>query len=111
VAYKGKQGPCLERNQAVVYRGPFKRVEDDDNHVYYRGERMAVCDKSFRLLQKAPYAGQFEFIQPREAVPLEKAERFDCSRPKHRHPRETKGQEYDVTTEARGTCTDSGNCC
>jgi len=70
-----------------------------------------VCDKTFRLLQKAPYAGQFEFIEPREAVPLEKAERFDCSRPKHRHPRETKGQEYDVTTEARSTCTDSGNCC
>jgi arsenite methyltransferase len=112
VAYKGKQGPCLERNQAVVYQGPFKKVEDDDNHVYYRGERMAVCDKTFRLLQKAPYAGQFEFIEPREAVPLEKAGRFDCSRPRHRHPRETKGQEYDVTTEARGTCTDSGgNCC
>ena len=111
VAHKGKQGPCLERNQAVVYRGPFKRVEDDDNHVYYRGERMAVCDKTFRLLHKEPYAVQFEFIEPREAVPLEKAERFDCSRPKRRHPRETKGQEYDVTTEARGTCTDGGNCC
>ena len=49
VAYKGKQGPCWERNQAVIYRGPFKRVEDDDNHVYYRGERMAVCDKTFQL--------------------------------------------------------------
>ena len=81
VAYKGKQGPCWERNQAVVYRGPFKKVEDDDHHVYYRGERMAVCDKTFRLLQNAPYAGQFEFIEPREAVPLEKAWRFDCSRP------------------------------
>ncbi len=111
VAYKGKQGPCWERNQAVIYRGPFKKVEDDDNHVYYRGERMAVCDKTFRLLQKAPYAGHFEFIEPREAVPLDEAPPFDCSRPKHRHPRETKGQEYDATTEARGTCTDSGNCC
>ena len=112
MAHKGKQGPCLERNQAVVYRGPFKKVEDDDNHVYYRGERMAVCDKTFRLLRREPYAGQFEFIEPREAMPLERAERFDCSRPKHRHPRETKGQEYDATTEARGTCTDSGgNCC
>ena len=110
VAYKGKQGPCLERNQAVVYCGPFKRVEDDDNHVYYRGERMAVCDKTFRLLQKEPYSGQFEFIEPREAVPLEKACRFDGSRPKHRRPRETKGQEYDATSEP-GTCTDGGDCC
>ncbi|HUG17831.1 MAG TPA: methyltransferase domain-containing protein, partial [Planctomycetaceae bacterium] len=33
LAWKGKQGPCLERNQAVVYKGPFKSVEDDDGHV------------------------------------------------------------------------------
>ena len=110
-AFKGKQGPCLERNQAVIYRGPFKKVKDDDDHVYYRGQRMAVCDKTFRLLRKDPYADRFEFVEPLETVPLEKAERFDCSRPKHRHPRETKGQEYDATTEAPGTCTDSGNCC
>ncbi|HUT93909.1 MAG TPA: methyltransferase domain-containing protein [Thermoguttaceae bacterium] len=112
VAHKGKQGPCLERNQAVIYRGPFKKVEDDDSHVYCRGQRMAVCDKTFRLLQKEPYAGQFELVEPREAVTAEKAARFDCSRPKHRHPRETKGQDYDITTEGPGTCTDSGgNCC
>ena len=111
VAHKGKQGPCLERNQAVVYRGPFKKVEDDDDHVYSRGERMAVCDKTFRLLQKKPYAGRFEFIEPREAVPLQMAKRFDCRRSQHRHPRETKGQQYDATTEAHGTCTDGGVCC
>jgi arsenite methyltransferase len=111
VAYKGKQGPCWERNQAVVYRGPFKKVEDDDEHVYYRGERMAVCDKTFRLLQQEPYAGQFHFIEPRDSVPPEKASRFDCSRPKHRHPRETKGQDYDATTESAGACTEGGTCC
>ncbi len=111
VAHKGKQGPCLERNQAVIYRGPFKKVEDDDDHVYYRGQRMAVCDKTFRLLQREPYVGQFDPIEPREPVPLENATRFDCSRPKHRHPHETKGQEYDATTEDRGTCTDGDNCC
>ena len=27
-AYKGKQGECLERNQAVVYKGPWKRSEE-----------------------------------------------------------------------------------
>src|SRR5919106_5710614 len=30
-ACKGKQGECFERNQAVIYRGPFKEVLDDDN--------------------------------------------------------------------------------
>ena len=24
-AFKGKQGPCFERNQAVIYRGPFQK--------------------------------------------------------------------------------------
>ncbi len=111
VAYKGQQEACWERNQAVIYRGPFKKVEDDDSHVYYRGRRMAVCDKTFRLLQQAPYAGMFEFIPPREAVPPEKAKRFDCSRPKFRHPRETKGEGYDATTEHFGTCIEGGPCC
>lgn len=110
VAYKGKQGSCWERNQAVIYRGPFKKVEDDDNHVYYRGERMAVCDKTFQLLQKPPYEGQFVPVEPLEPVPADEARPFDCSRPRHRHPRETKGQEYDATTEA-SICTDGVNCC
>ncbi len=111
VAYKGKQGPCRERNQAVIYRGPFKQVEDDDNHVYPRGERMAVCDKTFHLLQKEPYAGQFEMVEPLEAVPPEQAVPFDGTRPQRRHPRETKGREYDVTTESQDSCIDGGNCC
>lgn len=112
VARKGKQGPCLDRNQAVIYRGPFQQVEDDDDHVYYRGERMAVCDKTFRLLQREPYRGQFEFIEPREAVPEDQAKRFDCSRSDHRHPRETKGLQYDATDETHGVCTGSnGVCC
>lgn len=104
VAHKGKQGPCLERNQAVVYRGPFKRVEDDDGHAYYRGERMAVCDKTFHLLQREPYTGMFEPIEPRVEIALEDAARFDCHRAVRRHPRETKGVDYDITTDAEGPC-------
>src|SRR5438876_6029843 len=38
-AFKGKQGECFERNQAVIYRGPFKEVLDDDNHRMERGKR------------------------------------------------------------------------
>ena len=49
-AHKGKEGECLERNQAVVYKGPWKQVQDDDGHTYYRGQRMAVCDKTFQIL-------------------------------------------------------------
>ena len=54
-AFKGKQGECFERNQAVIYRGPFKEVLDDDNHRMERGKRYAVCDKTYNLYKKAPY--------------------------------------------------------
>lgn len=104
VAYKGKQGPCLERNQAVIYRGPFKNVEDDDGHVYVRGERMAVCDKTFHLLQQGPYGEAFDAIAPREPIPIEEARPFVCRRSARRHPRESKGQDYDATTQSVGPC-------
>jgi arsenite methyltransferase len=100
VAWKGKQGPCLERNHALVYKGPFRRVEDDDGHVFVRGQRMAVCDKTFRLLQQAPYEGIFEPIEPLVPIPRDAAAAFDCKRQKLRHPRETKGVDYDATTDA-----------
>lgn len=112
VAYKGKQGPCLERNQAVVYRGPFKKVEDDDGHLYRRGERMAVCDKTFRLLGQKPYQGLFDAIEPISAIPLADAEPFDCRRSKLRDPRESKGSDYQATTESQGPCCGSdSDCC
>jgi hypothetical protein len=98
LASKGKQGPCLERNQALIYRGPFKKVEDDDGHVFPRGERMAVCDKTFHLLQREPYREMFEPVQPLKSVPLDAAQPFDCRRAARRHPRETKGADYAVTT-------------
>jgi len=41
-AFKGRQGPCFERHQAVIYKGPFKEVLDDDNHRIERGKRYAV---------------------------------------------------------------------
>jgi arsenite methyltransferase len=111
LAHKGKQGPCLERNQAVAYRGPFKSVEDDDGHRFIRGERIAVCDKTFHLLQREPYAGAFEPIHPSEEVPLDDAKSFDCKRSVRRHPRETKGQDYDATTVDSGTCGADEACC
>jgi len=112
LAYKGKQGPCRERNQAVVYRGPFRRVEDDDGHAYRRGERTAVCDKTYRLLQQPPYSGLFEPIAPRDEVPMDEAAEFDCRRSVRRHPRETKGMDYRVTTDASSnSCDTDGPCC
>ena len=110
VAYKGKQGPCLERNQALIYTGPFRRVEDDDGHAFPRGVRVAVCDKTFHLLRRPPYEGMFAAVEPLTEVPLDQAKPFDCRRTARRHPGETKGQGYDATTAAADCC-GSGGCC
>ena len=111
VAYKGKQGPCLERNQALIYRGPFKKVEDDDGHVYYRGQRMAVCDKTYNLLQRDPYGNSFIPVQPNDAIPLDQAGEFDCNRNRRRSACETKGVDFKLTTGFPEN-TDSGpSCC
>jgi len=110
-AYKGKEGPCDERNQAVVYRGPWKQVVDDDGHTLERGARIAVCDKTFKLYSQAPYQDQFIMLPPRQEVPLDKAGLFDCSRDHKRHPRETKGVGYKVTSAAAGACTPGSACC
>ena len=110
VAYKGKQGTCLERNQAVIYKGPWKKVLDDDGHMLERGQKMAVCDKTFKLYSKEPYRSQIELIEPLEEIALEDATEFDCKRTTRRHPKETKGLEYNLT-EAGENCGPDGDCC
>ncbi|MCH8316839.1 MAG: methyltransferase domain-containing protein [Planctomycetes bacterium] len=106
LAYKGKDGPCFEHNQAVVYRGPFSEIHDDDGHTYRRGERIAVCEKTYRLLSQPPYQDFFYFIEPRTTVNPMNVQPLDCLRTVARHLRETKGLDYDATTPPRRT-----SCC
>ncbi len=99
LAYKGKQGECLEKNQAVIYLGPWSHIKDDDGHVFRRGQRSAVCEKTFRLLQKEPYAGQFAYIEP--AVPVKERIEWpdaDCG-VRRRDPSETKKGAPKLTTD------------
>jgi arsenite methyltransferase len=110
-AYKGKEGPCIERNQAVIYRGPWKQVVDDDGHTLERGARMAVCEKTFEIYSKPPYKDQVILVPPHEEIPSEQAGEFDCSRDHKRHPRETKGLDYNVTKISDGVCGPGSNCC
>ena len=111
-AFKGIQSDCMELNQAVVYRGPFREVLDDDGHRYRRGDRIAVCDKTFQLFRQAPYTEHFEFIEPRVPVKPEDAKRYDNERATLRDPGETKGREYTASTDASQCCEGStGSCC
>ncbi len=109
LAWKGKEGPCIEKNQAVIYKGPWKAVEDDDGHRYERGQRMAVCEKTFAMLGREPYAGLLQPVPPNVAVDSEVA--FDSSRPVIRTAAETKAGAAPVTTAATAPSCGDTDCC
>jgi hypothetical protein len=97
----------------VIYQGPWKAVIDDDGHTLFRGERMAVCDKTYRLYmrQEGPYAQDLIAVEPYTEVLLKEAKSFNCSKNARRHPKETKGQDYQVTEISEGSCCGPDGCC
>ena len=114
-AFKGKEGPCLERKQAVIYKGPWQKVIDDDGHTLYRGEKMAVCDKTYQILTNAngPYGKDIIAVPPYEEIPLTEAGDFNCKNKAIRDPRETKGVYYRLTETNNGasSCCAPEECC
>ena len=111
LAYKTSDGLCLDQKQAVIYRGPFQQVVSDEGRTYVRGERTAVCGKTFRMLQSAPFDNHFIGIEPREVVSEENAKPFDCDRDQLRSPKETKGSNFNLTIVNEGDCCGSDGCC
>jgi len=103
-AKKGKEGPCMEAGQAILYKGPWRAVVDDDGHTFRRGVRTAVCAKTFRIMTSEPYAKDTIGIEPAVAIPEAEQLVFDCLRSAPRHPRETKGGEYRLDPCAPGAC-------
>jgi ubiquinone/menaquinone biosynthesis C-methylase UbiE len=87
-AVTGSGEPCLDCGHAVIYRGPYAEVRDDEGHVYPRGARMAVCERTFRLLTQGPYRDDFIGIEPA----LRTEPRAFCQPPGARRPAaDTKG--------------------
>lgn len=112
VAHKGKEGPCWEHNEAVLYRGPWKQVVDDDGHVLRRGERTAVCRKTFEILTAAPYGASVLGIAPLLPVEAADAQPFACQGTRLRMPTETKlGVVRTDIAPGTNACTPEGGCC
>jgi hypothetical protein len=103
-AFKGKDGLCKEHNEAVIYRGPWQHVVDDDGHVFERGVPHAVCRKTFQILTQAPYADHVIPVEPATPIDDSDAEVIDCSIDRIRTPQETKGSEYAKTELPSNTC-------
>ena len=109
-AFRGKDGPCLDRAQAVVYNGPWKAVIDDDGHRLNRGERIAVCDKTYKIYGQRPYADQMTMIEPHTLIPLEEAPTMPCVGVTIRSPQETKSGKPKETQLPGDDCCAPGCC-
>lgn len=96
-AYKGKAGPCMDHHQAVIYRGPWSQVTDDDGHTLHRGRPMAVCEKTYAIYTRAPYSDEIIPVPPRQSVSPSAAQQFDCRQDTIRDPKVTKGESFQLT--------------
>ena len=103
-ACKVDVGPGRDANQALIYRGPWKAVEDEGGNRFVRGERTAVSVRDFRTLGDAPYGDEFVLIRPRVSVPETEQSVFHGAG--RRDPRETKGAGYRATKKPgqKGCC-------
>lgn len=101
-AVKPRQETCIDKGHAVIYRGPYAEVYDDEGHVYYRGRRMAVCERSYKLLTGEAYGDDFIGIAPLQ----ERAGNAWCAPAGTiRSVSETKGATH------QDKCISSGGCC
>lgn len=65
----GAEG-CCDGRFDVVYKGPFASIQDDEGHVYPRGERVAICSNTWNALESAGVAGQFTRIADKSGQPV-----------------------------------------
>lgn len=99
-AYKGKGTECIDRGHAVIYRGPFSQVNDDDGHYYPRGQRIAVCERTFEALLDR-YPENFIGIRPHGEV----EPKMWCASAGTRRPAsETRGGEHRSRESSGGCC-------
>jgi SAM-dependent methyltransferase len=89
-AWRMDDGPCLEHGDAVIYRGPWARVVDDEGHVFVRGGRTAICRRTAENLARGPYSDEFHAVPPLVELAPEAAVPFDCTPGRLRSPAETK---------------------
>ena len=102
LAWKGKEGPCWDKNEAVIYRGPFSSITDDDGHTYARGQPIAVCEKTYKILNSEPYVDHF-YPVPAQTIVAEDVP-FKPSGDTLRAPHETKSGIAPETRAGDASC-------
>jgi len=100
-AVKPKDESCIDKGHAVIYRGPYSEVYDDEGHVYLRGQRMAVCERNYKLLTSDTYGNDFIGIAPVEEIP---GKPWCCDSGTIRAVAETKGGRHQDKSNTGGGC-------
>jgi hypothetical protein len=52
------------RQQAILYKGPWRSVVDDAGETLLRGQRVSVGETEFARYTRPPYADQIEAVKP-----------------------------------------------
>lgn len=90
-----------DRGHAVIYKGMFAEVKDDDGYVYPKGERMAVSERTYKFLTSGPMKDDFVGIAPAEL----KEATSSCHLSGTKRPAaETKGGVQTSTTASASCC-------
>ncbi len=100
-AIKPMGSDCIDKGHAVIYKGPYSEIYDDEGHVYFRGQRMAVCERSFALLTSDTYAKDFIGIAPAED---QEGKPWCCSAGTIRSIAETKGGAHKAGSDSAPSC-------
>jgi len=61
-AHKPARVPCGEADRAVLYRGPFRRVELEDGQSFERGRPTVVSAQTGALVALGPFKAAFETV-------------------------------------------------
>ncbi len=73
--------------------------------------RDSVCEETFNIYMRDPYANQLIPVEPNEAVAANDAPLFDCRRDVVRESRETKGSNFQLTQLPDEGCCGAGGSC
>jgi arsenite methyltransferase len=104
LACKGSPAAEFDKNQAVMYKGPWKEVTDEAGRKFPRGQRMAVSDKTFAMMTSSPYQNHMVAIEP--LIPVKDEVSFRNCGMVVRDPKKTKSGVAAVTSDPK-----QGSCC
>lgn len=100
-AIKREQTDCIDKGHAAIYRGPYDFVVDDEGHEFPRGQRMAICERTFNVLRNEPYKDDFICIAP----VVESEPKVWCAPAGTLRPaKETKGGTHSANTPSSACC-------